>query len=449
MEITKTKFLFLGVIIILIVLGYLIYHYGFNPTISARGTIKVWGFDDENIYKYSSFIKDFNSKYPNIVIQYTQKSPQNYEQELLNALAGGQGPDVFPVYHTWVSNYQDKIAPLPSSLMSLKNYNDTFVDVAIQDFVADGNIWALPLYVDTLALYWNKDFFNAAGIAQPPATWDKFLEAVKTLTSKSSDGNIVRAGAALGTGANVDCASDILSLLMLQNGTTMVDSRTGKVVFNKTQTEGGMDYKPGEDALRFYTDFANPQKGVYAWNFLMGNSMDAFLAGRATMTINYSSAVSEISQKAPYLNFAIAPTPQIKEGGVAVNYADYWGEAVGAASKNREAAWVFVLWRAGSDVQKNYLQLVKKPASRRDVVSWQKDDPTLGVFATQALSARSWPQFDHVAISNTFTQMIDSVVMGQATTGEALDRAVNQLNALVQQKSQSSKPSIPGLPAGL
>ncbi len=322
MEITKTKLLYLGAIMILIVLGYLIYHYGFNPSTSVRGTIKVWGFDDESIYKYSSFVKDFNSKYPNIVVQYTQKSPQNYERELLNALASGQGPDVFPVYHTWVPNYQDKIASLPGSLMSLKDYNDTFVDVAIQDFVVDGNIWALPLYVDTLALYWNKDFFNAAGIAQPPATWDKFLEVVKILTSKSSDGSITRAGAAMGTGANVDCASDILSLLMLQNGTAMVDSRTGKIAFNKTQTERGVDYKPGEDALRFYTDFANPQKGVYAWNSLMGNSLDAFLAGRAAMTINYSSAISESFQKAPYLNWAVAPMPQIKEGGGAVNYGD-------------------------------------------------------------------------------------------------------------------------------
>ena len=449
MEITKTKFIFLGAIIIFILLGYLIYYYGFNPTVSVRGTVKVWGFDDESIYKYSTFVKDFNGKYPNITIQYTQKSPQNYEQELLNALAGGQGPDIFPVYHTWVPNYQDKIASLPSSLMSLKEYNDTFVDVVIQDFVADGNIWALPLYVDNLALYWNKDFFNAAGIAQPPATWDKFLEAVKTLTVRSPDGNIVQAGATLGTGANVDYASDILSLLMLQNGTTMVDPRTSKLVFNNIQTEGGADYSPGEDALRFYTDFANPQKGVYTWNSLMDNSMDAFLAGRAAMTINYSSAVSEISQKAPYLNFAIAPMPQIKEGGVAVNYADYWGEAVGAASKNQQAAWFFVLWRAGSDVQKNYLQLIKKPASRRDAVTWQKDDPALGVFASQSLSARSWLQFDHVAISDTFTQMIDSVVTGQATTAEALDRAVNQLNALVQQKGQSFKLSIPGLPSGL
>jgi ABC-type glycerol-3-phosphate transport system substrate-binding protein len=449
MEIIKTKLLYLGAIIILIVLGYLIYHYGFNPTISAHGTIKVWGFDDESVYKYSSFIKDFNSKYPKITIEYTQKSPQNYERELLNALASGQGPDVFPIYHTWVSGYQDKIAPLPSNLMSLKEYNDTFVDVAAQDLVADGNIWALPLYVDTLALYWNKDFFNAAGIAQPPITWDKFLEAVKTLTSKDPNGNIVRAGAALGTSANVDYASDILSLLMLQNGTTMVDSQSGKFVFNKIGTEGGVDYKPGEDALRFYTNFANPQKEVYTWNSLMGNSLDAFLAGQAAMMINYSSAASKISQKAPYLNFAVAPMPQIKEGGVAVNYADYWGEAVGVASKNQQAAWFFVLWRAGSDAQKNYLQLVKKPASRRDIVTWQKNDPTLGVFASQALSARSWPQFDHVAINDTFAQMIDSVVTGQATIAEALDRAVNQLNSLIQQRGQSSKPSIPGLPSGL
>ncbi|MBI4836849.1 MAG: sugar ABC transporter substrate-binding protein [Candidatus Portnoybacteria bacterium] len=429
MELTKTKLFYFGAAIVLIIAGYLIYRYGFDPTPLARGAIKVWGFEDENIYKYSSFIKDFNARYPRINIDYIRKSPQNYERELLNALASGQGPDVFPIYHTWVSNYQDKIVPLPGDLMSFKDYYDIFVDVASQDFVVDGSIWAVPFYVDTLALYWNKDFFNAAGIAQPPATWDKFLEAVKILTLRDANGNIVRAGTAMGAGANVDHASDILLLLMLQNGTTMLDSQTGKAIFNQSRLESGQNYNPGEDALRFYTDFANSQKEVYTWNSLLGNSTDAFSAGRAATMINYSSAASEISQKTPYLNFAIAPVPQIKEGGVAVNYADYWGEAVWTGSKNQRVAWLFVLWQTSSDVQKSLLQMVKKPASRRDVITWQKGDPVLGVFASQALSARSWPQFDHVAISNIFTQMIDSVVMGQATTVEALGRAVNQLNA--------------------
>jgi ABC-type glycerol-3-phosphate transport system substrate-binding protein len=70
------------------------------------------------------------------------------------------------------------------------------------------------------------------------------------------------------------------------------------------------------------------------------------------------------------------------------------------------------------------------PPARRDSVVESQRDPEIGVFAEQALAARSWQRVDIGAIDTIFNAMIDDVVTGATTLDEALRRAQDQLNAL-------------------
>lgn len=430
----KNTLLFVAAIIAVILL-IVVAIWGLRQSPLSRAKIVFWGFDDLETYR--PIFKQFNAAYSNIEIDYVQKSPENYEKELLSAMAAGQGPDVYLIRHNWLSRFQNKISPLSSQLMTLKNYYDAYVDVAVQDFVFEGNIYAAPWYVDTLAIYWNKDFFNTAGIAQPPKNWDEFLEDVQKLTLKDENGNILRAGTALGT-SNINNSADILSLLMMQGGAKMTDG-TRRAAFNQEIILNNEQYKPGKAALEFYTNFSNPQSKAYTWNNRMENSLDSFISGKTAMIFEYSGAASEITSKAPYLNFSVAPTPQVKQTNVAISYADYWGGAVWSGSKNPNEAWAFALWMAGADGQKSYLGAAKKPVSRRDLVSWQESDPALGVFAKQSLSARSWYQVNDEAIKNIFLQMIDSVFYNKTTVDEAVERAANQVNVLMEEAENKNK----------
>ena len=430
----KNTLLFIAAIIAVVLL-IVVAIWGLRQSQLSRAKIVFWGFDDLETLR--PVFKQFSTTYSNIEIDYVQKSPENYEKELLSAMAAGQGPDVYLIRHNWLPRFQNKTSPLPSSLMTLKNYYDSYVDVAIQDFVFEGNIYAAPWYVDTLALYWNKDFFNTAGIAQPPKNWDEFLEDVRKLTLKDENGNILRAGTALGT-SNINNASDILSLLMMQGGAKMTDG-TSRAAFNQEIVLNNEQYKPGKAALEFYANFSNPQSEAYTWNNRMENSLDSFIGGKTAMVIEYSDVISEISAKSPYLNFSVAQIPQVKETNVAISYADYWGGAVWSGSKNPNEAWTFVLWMAGAEGQKRYLETIKKPVSRRDLVSWQENDPALGIFAKQSLSARSWYQVDDEAIKNIFLQMIDSVFYNNATADEAIERAANQVNVLMEEAKKKSQ----------
>ena len=390
-----------------------------------------WGvFDYSDAYE--TIISDYQKTNKNVKITYRKQTVGTYEKDLLNAMAAGRGPDIFMLHNTWLPKHADKIVSLPSELMSLKDFQNTFVDAAYDDFVEDGKIYGLPISVDTLALFYNKDIFNSAGLTSPPQTWENFVEASNQTVKTDNQGNILRAGAALGTARNVNRASDILMLLMLQSGVEMVDPETGEAAFDQSVVLEGAPYAAGQTALQFYTDFANPKKRAYTWNSLMPYSIDAFTEGRAAMMLNYSYQIPTIRAKSPQLNFGVSFAPQPAGAAKKINFPNYWAYTVAAKSPNGATAWNFLTFLTNREEATNYINKTQKPAARRDLINLQKTGAELGVFAEQALSAKNWRQVDNLAIENIFNDMIESVVLGRSTVSEALKTAADQVTILMR-----------------
>lgn len=430
---------------------------------SYQVKLEVWGlFDDSDAFR------EIFQNYRNLnkavsEIEYRKLAPENYKKELIEAMAAGQGPDIFLIHNTWVPGMEDVLVPAPFEALSLQKFNADFVDVAVADFVDQDKIYAVPLSVDSVGLYYNKDIFNQAGISSPPMNWEEFITDARELTKFDSLGQIVQSGAAIGTSRNINRASDIMSLLMLQNKTEMVNDGKNEANFaGLMQGEGGSVF-PGENALNFYTQFARNGSSFYSWNSKLHNSLDAFSEGTVAMMLNYSWQIETIKAKSPKLNFAVAPVPQLS-GSKAVNFANYWGYGV-AKSKGSSAAgkpsvtvsnnirvleaWKFLKYLtakpegemsitrtvAGKEVVTNsnfdpagsYLEKVKKPAARRDLIEAQKSDPMLGIFAQQNLIAKSWYQVDPEAVENIFLDMIDQVNRGQGSASEAIKSAESKV----------------------
>jgi len=410
-------------------------------------TLEFWNvFDDSDAF--DGLIRTFNKEYPTIKINYHKKPFLDYERELVDALAAGRGPDIFAIQNTWLPKHVDKIYPIPSNLMNGKQFRDSFVDVAVQDFILSQkdqsgkiiseNIYALPLYVDTLALYWNKDIFNTAQEANPPKDWNEFKDLVLKLTKRDDSNNILNSAVALGTTKNINRAGDILMLLMTQTGTKMVNRQLWQATFDEAVQSGGQNYNVGQKALEFYTNFANPIKDTYTWDAKMDYSIDAFSQGKTAMMINYSYNIPTIKAKDPHLRFALAPVPQPKDAKTEVNYANYWGLTVSASASQERAqySWIFLNWLAQATQAKEYLDITRKPAARRDLIEAQKNDLELGVFARQALSAVSWLQVDNLATDEIFNNMIDVVNKGLSTPDNALKKAASDVQVLMEKRGR-------------
>lgn len=390
----------------------------------------IWGIEEEEAFQ--ELIASYQKQNKHISVEYIKKSPIDYEKELINAFAADKGPDIWVIHNAWLPKHKDKIQPMSADLLSFTAFKENFVDVVEKDLGEQGKIYALPLYVDTLALYYNKDLLNTAGISTLPDTWEDLINTLSQLIKKNEWGQIEKAGISLGTAENINRATDILALLMLQNGTAMVSEDKKSATFDKSIYFQNKSYYPGEEALRFYTDFANPSKRTYTWNRQMPYSLDAFIEGKVAMTFNYSHQIAVIKEKAPYLNFGIASMPQIKGRTFDIDYADYWALTVSKKSKAINEAWKFILSLSQKESAKKYLEATKKPTARRDLIEWQKNDLELGVFARQSLTAQSWYQVDSSAIETIFAQAIESVILGQATVSNALKTAASQVTLLMK-----------------
>lgn len=403
-------------------------------------TLVVWNlFDDSTTWKemIDSYVASVNAdptKQP-VKIDYYKKSfttYQQYEDELNNALAAGNGPDIFTIHNDWVPRYQSKISPMDGGAQGAQSFSRKFVDVASADFLVGTKIYAIPLSVDTLALYYNNDLLKNAGIFDPPRTWDEFKNDVVRLTVFNGDKSaIIRAGAAIGANdKNVNRASDILSLLMMQSGSPMVDDAHTRTVFNEKLTDkNNNSYSIGGMAFQFYTDFANPAKTVYTWNPAMDYSIDAFYQARAAMMFNYSYNIPTVKAKAPKLSFSVAPMPQIAGATLSVNFANYWAMTVSSGSKRQKESWDFLSYISDPEISKKYLTATGKPVAQKDLVDWQAngEDLNMAVFARQALTAKSWYQVDPVTNESILNDNINSVVLGRVTPEEASDLASTQI----------------------
>ncbi|MEK7637881.1 MAG: extracellular solute-binding protein [Patescibacteria group bacterium] len=439
----KLTYIMGGAIGLMVLLAFVfILRNSFSTGGTASATLEVWGvFDDTPAF--SDAIKAFEKANKNIKVNYKMFKPQDYEKAVLDALAAGQGPDVWMMHNTWLPKHINKIQPMPAStagsktpLMTVRQFKDTFVDVAAADIINGDKIYGLPLYVDTLALYYNKDMFASAGIAQAPKTWTEFMDDVKKITTYDASRNITRSGAAMGTARNINRSTDILMMLMLQSGVQMTDADNVQATFSRSVDGQNV----GERTLEFYTDFANKGRGagdngkeVYTWDDSMHYSIDAFTAGETAMMINYSHQIPVLRAAASRLNWAIASVPQASTVD-SRTYANYWPLVVSLKTKNSDAAWQFAYYMTAGDGTIPYLNAAARPTARRDLINQQKTDPDLGVFAEQALSARSWFQVDNAAIETIFADMIDAVNLGGKTFQDAIRTAEARVSVLMQSR---------------
>jgi multiple sugar transport system substrate-binding protein len=387
-------------------------------------------FQDSN--QVNALIEEYQKLRPNVTIKYSKKNINDYEDELLNAFASDNAPDIFTIHNDWVPKHMDKMAPMPSNVMTERDYRATFVDVASGDFIRDGKAYAVPMALDVLALYYNKDILNSAGVFTPPVTWQDVTSASQKITKLDNSGNFIRSGIAMGTSGNVNRAADILLLLMLQQGTIFYNENYTASRFDQQIRINDQSLNPGANALNYYTQFARPSNKAYTWNAKADNSVDAFAQGKLGMMVSYSYMLPTIKDKAPNLNWGVVTIPQIDTTGLKTNYANYWGEAVSKDSKNQAYAWDFLKFITQKEQLAKYYENVKSPASRKDMLAAQSQDNELGVFAEGAGTAKSVYKSDAAKFETVMLKMIDDVTLRGMDPEDAVSDASSQVDQLLK-----------------
>lgn len=433
---TKQKVILTGILVALIFMG------AGCQFIQAPGaakkntlppvTLNYWSvFNDSD--QMQPVIDAYQKANTNVTIKYRKLNITEYESALIDALATGQGPDIFSFHNTWLPKYVDKLEPISLSQSPINEY----VPI-VQDAGSVGeNLYGLPYSVDTLALYYNPKILASAGIPLPPATWDEFDAAVKKIVTRDPDGNLTREGAAIGTVGNINRGIDSLFLLMLQNATPMTNAANTEATFaNRQIQQDGQPYTPGLAAFNKFLSYSRSNSTTYTWNKDKQDAFQEFAAGKLGMLFNYQFNEARIRALNPNLEFRIAPVPQIAGTNIPLTIPSFWFEGVSKKSQHQLDAWKFIVYATGAEGNKLYTDATKKPSSRKDILQDQKNDRNLAAFASQATIAKSWYQKDANAIESVFIDAVSSVLAGTRDSENALQQAETQVKNIMQGSQQ-------------
>lgn len=417
-----------------------------------KAAITMWGFDaPEN---YADAINTYHAQHPYATVTYVQKQPDNWRQQLVEAWALGTGPDVFVIPNQQVKQYQQFLVAAPVSTPSytytktktLGIKEDTkitktmvagptptsirqeYIDTVLQDAIIGGQVYGLPISVESLVLFSNRDMLNRASIPFAATTWDEFIKEIPKLTLLDSQNHLVQSGAALGTSTNVNHSEDILALLMLQNGVNIVDSAGTTVLLNQKATAASQ-------ALSFYTDFANQAKSIYSWNADQDQALNAFAAGKVAYFIGYPSDDATIKSRSTGINYDISAVPQVNTQKP-VNIANYKIFAVSKSAKEPLTTWNFVQYLTGREGATLILNKSLQTPARKDLIAalLASNDQVVQVKNSQALTAVSWYRGTNEDKARTLIrEAITKVNTNPNDVRTTLDSLASQLQILLTQ----------------
>jgi len=432
----------------LAVAGVLIFAFaiGGNSNTSV-GPVKIWGTLDANAF--AAVIRSAAENNPALSqVTYVQKDPASFDSDLTKALASGTGPDLFLLTQDQAYKDQSEIAVIPASAISQTSFNDTFVQAASPFFGSAGAL-AIPIAVDPLVLYWNKDMLASGGFSSPPQYWDEVFAMAQKMSVQDGSGNILKSALPFGEYQNVDNAKEILATLILQAGGSITGFDTSGHLVSALVPKTGGGAAAAESALRFYTGFADPSSDYYSWNRALPDAKQAFATGELALYVGYASERANIANSNPNLNFGLAPLPQIRSGTVGtMDTARVYALAASRASANPSAAITVAAALATTANAQALSTALGLPSARRDVLSGLSQQQLPGALVSSndtcrgidpiicsSQLARSWIDPDPQATDAIFRTMIEDTTSGASLVTQALQRADQTMTQLLSQQS--------------
>lgn len=418
-------------------------------------------FDSEEIYQPA--IQTFRTQSGGRQINVTYKKfigPEEYLDLIINELAEGEGPDIFMMHNSWFPKHYKKLTPAPSSIVTPEVFRNLFVEVAANDLIIpDENgveqVWGLPLYVDTLALYYNKDHLEDAIPSQgkPSSTWTGIQNDVSLLNREDqSFERFERSGIALGRSDNILRAYDILLSMMLQYKVDFYNEDLSKVAFANDPNAIA--------ALNMFTSFALPSQKNYSWNRFLadpesgGKEITTFASGKTSMIMGYSYAYQDIVDEINRLKslgektvdpnvIRVQETPQVFDPETSAEtreaYASYFVPVVSRTSEYPEEAWSFLTNLVSEDFLMEYNKETHRPSALRSLITDQMADPIYGVFAAQVGYANSVPVADPQAYESIFLAGVDKII-DTFRTEDVLKSIADEIQSLIP--TSGIKPTV-------
>lgn len=370
---------------------------------------------DARVKAMNELIKRFEAANPNIKVKQTTFPYADYQTKIAAAMPAGQGPDVVQLFYGWLDNFVSAkfIQPLPRDAFPPAAIEKDFYPI-VSAMKRDGEYYALPTAVRSLALFYNKKLFQEAGLDPntPPKTVDELLDMAKKTTKRDGAGNMLSAGITLDfPGQDYHWWRETL---LRQNGGAPYSDDNKKVTY---------DSEAGAKSLNWYADLQRVHK-VGQVGF-MDEGQAAFRAGRAAMTIDGSFRLGAFGGIKAF-EWGVAELPASADGKKA-NFASYWvnGITTKPTGEKLEAAKKFLAFVTTPEAMQLWLETVGELPARKAAAETEKNlnHPIYGPFLKALNYSHATVFVDEMAQRQVSLDMLNRVLLQNQDAKAALAEA--------------------------
>jgi ABC-type glycerol-3-phosphate transport system substrate-binding protein len=245
----------------------------------------------------------------------------SYWSKIGTLLASGKAPCIIGMQSLRTASYASAMLPL-DDLMKKYNLKAEDFDKPIMDGLkVDGKQIAIPYDSGPMVIFYNKDMFKAAGVADPKPGWtmDDFNAAAKKLTAAGRTGLVTAPG-------------DLGVTSWVRTFTGAEPIADGKLALTDPKFEQG---------FQSYTDFVRTDK--IAPQVPSGNTdfeTTQFTSGKAAMQLNGPWSLIDTKGKVKF-QLGIAPIPAGPDGSK--TYTAGSGFGISRSCKTPDAAFQAIM----------------------------------------------------------------------------------------------------------
>ncbi|MFN8503490.1 extracellular solute-binding protein [Kouleothrix sp.] len=346
----------------------------------------------------------------------------DFKSKMSIAAPAGEGPDVYgPIAHDWIGEFAiQKIAlEVPDSAIKEK---DDIIPAALDAARVDGKLYALPLFVESVALIYNK-----AMVPTPPKTWDEFVKIAQDQTK----------GDVYGFGFPI-LEQYHAGAFFMGFGGYIFKYENGKFDTNDI----GLNNDASVKAVEFLRDMyhkkqpALPEVAIDRAN-MHGAQEGMMEAGKLAMTIN--GPWREAPLKKAGIDYGVAKLPSLPDGKPMRPFLGVQVYGASAFSKNKDAALDFISFATcTTSAIEQYKGFIKVPVRTSAVQSPEvQANPNIPVWKAQADDGVPMPNIP--AMSNVWKpwgDAMDAIIPPNTPDDQVkglLDNAVTQIKTAIEQ----------------
>jgi multiple sugar transport system substrate-binding protein len=383
------------------------------------------GFQDRLI----SYIAEYEQLNPDIRITYQSVPYPDYLRSVIISHLSGNSPDIYHLYSLWGAQLaNNNILAIPPDTIS-SFVQEEYTPSAVESITYNGILFGIPTEISTLALFYRNDYFNEAGLYEPPATWDELFAYSKKLTRYSADGKIMRAGFAFPREWDTGMVLPFYSILWSQSGMLIP-----QVEHNARETADKI-----EMTLSYMKRFYDEQ--ICDASFTYSTFPRDLFNGRVAMALltpDWKGQL-EAGMDEEFRHVRIAPIPEGTVQQVSAGYA--WFYAVDASSAHKGEAWRFLRWlndrETGSSRMGNFLSgLGMLPSRYRDLTDAKHifNDPFILPFYESLAFTRPEPIIPSSRkLKTMLMREIEYACLGIHSPGEAARRIISKIDRLTDE----------------